>query len=52
MKAEPMKLMLLYESLILAIRKDLGHKNKGLVAGDILALFLNDIEEHLPKKGS
>jgi uncharacterized protein YneF (UPF0154 family) len=52
MKANPIKLMLLYEELIFAIRRDLGHKNKGLATGDILALFVNDIDQHLPKKDS
>jgi len=33
--------------LILAIRRDLGHKNSGLKRGDILALFVNDIDKHL-----
>ena len=46
MKAEPMRLMFLYEDLIRAIRQDLGHKNRGLGRGDILALFVNDIEKY------
>jgi hypothetical protein len=32
-----------YEKFILAIRKDLGHKNKGIQQGDILRLFVNDM---------
>jgi hypothetical protein len=35
------------ENLLLAIRKDLGHENKGLVPGKILGLFVNDIHEHI-----
>ena len=35
------------ENLLLAIRKDLGHKNKGLVPGKVLGLFINDIHEHI-----
>lgn len=32
------------EELLLAIRKDLGHSNKGLVKGKILSTFINDID--------
>jgi len=52
MQADPMKLVFFYEELIFAIRRDLAHKNKGLVRGDILVLFVNDIDQHLPKKAS
>ena len=31
------------------IRKDLGHKNRGLKRGDILSLFVNDIDTILKK---
>ena len=41
------KAILLFEDLLLAIRKDLGHKNKGLERGDILGLFIKDIDEFL-----
>jgi len=44
---QPLELVFLYEELILAIRRDLGHKNSGLKRGDILALFVNDIDKHL-----
>lgn len=37
----------LTENLLLAIRKDMGHKNKGLQQGDILSLFINDVDETL-----
>jgi len=47
LKANPMKLMLLYEDLILTIRSDLGHKNRSLRTGDVLALFVNDIDQQL-----
>jgi hypothetical protein len=47
LKANPMKLLLLYEQLILTIRRDLGHKNRNLGAGDVLALFVNDIDQQL-----
>jgi hypothetical protein len=52
MKAEPMRLMFLYEDLIRAIRQDLGHKNRGLTRGDILALFVNDIGKYVGKGAS
>lgn len=51
-KANPMQLMLLYEQLILTIRRDLGHKNKKLNEGDILALFIKDIDQTLKKKSA
>ncbi len=35
------------ENLLLAIRKDLGHANKGLTKGKVLGLFINDIHEHI-----
>ena len=50
MKTSPTKFLFLYEDLVLAIRRDLGHKNKSFVKGDVLALFINDIDQHLPNK--
>lgn len=38
-------LVLLYEKLVLAIRRDLGHRNGGLVQGEVLALFVNDVQD-------
>lgn len=35
------------EDLLFAIRRDTGHKNKNLKRGDILALFINDIDKYL-----
>lgn len=35
------------ENLLLAIRKDTGHKNKNLKKGDLLGLFVNDIENYI-----
>jgi hypothetical protein len=46
------KIMFLYEELILTIRKDLGHKNKELGSGDILALFINDIDSLVGQENS
>lgn len=35
------------EDLLLAIRRDLGHENKGLTRGKILGLFINDIHQYI-----
>ncbi|MBC7782752.1 MAG: hypothetical protein H7144_02850 [Burkholderiales bacterium] len=51
LKADPLKGLFLYEELILAIRRDLGHKNKSLKRGDVLRLFVNDIDVHLLPAG-
>jgi len=40
----PQKSMFEFERLLLAIRKDTGHKNKGFEKGDLLGLFINDID--------
>ena len=40
-------ILFLAERLFLAIRKDLGHKNKGLTKGKLLGLFVNDIEKYV-----
>lgn len=40
-------LMFEIEDLLLAIRRDLGHENKGLTRGKVLGLFINDIDEHI-----
>lgn len=40
-----------YEKLILAIRKDLGHKNEGIGKFDILRLFINDLDEAIKRHG-
>lgn len=37
------------EEIIFEIRKDMGQKKSGLEKGDILAFFVNDIEDYLPK---
>ena len=33
------------EDLILTIRRDLGFRNKGIVTGDIIGMFVNDLHE-------
>lgn len=48
-QAEPKESLFLFEDLVYAIRKDLGHRNNGLSSGDILALFVNDIQSILPR---
>jgi hypothetical protein len=40
-------IMFLFEDLLMAIRKDLGHKNSGFKRGAILRLFINDIDDFL-----
>jgi ABC-type multidrug transport system fused ATPase/permease subunit len=45
----PIDFMITYEDFLKEIRKDLGHKNKGLKRGDILSLFVNDIDAILNK---
>jgi hypothetical protein len=37
------------EKLLIDIRKDIGHKNKNIKKGDLLGLFINDIENYLDK---
>jgi Zn-dependent protease with chaperone function len=36
-----------YETLLMEIRKDLGHGNKGFRKGTLLGLFVNDIDKYL-----
>jgi hypothetical protein len=36
-----------FEELLFSIRRDLGHKNKKLGKGNILGLFINDVEKLL-----
>ncbi len=38
------------EALLYSIRADCGHGNKGLGKGDLLALFINDIRDYIPKE--
>lgn len=41
------KTMFEFEKLLLAIRKDTGHANKNIKLGDLLGLFINDIDDYL-----
>ena len=43
-KQEPNEILFTVESLLLAIRKDLGHKNKNMPKGKLLGLFVNDLQ--------
>ncbi len=44
--------LLEFENLLFAIRKDLGHKNKGLQQGDIMRVFINseDVDPYIQKR--
>lgn len=44
------KTMFEFEKLLLAIRKDTGHANKNINQGDLLGLFINDIDDYLEKQ--
>ncbi len=47
LEIDSFKAMLEFEKLLFAIRKDTGHKNKGVKQGDLLGLFVNDIHNYL-----
>ncbi|APW61880.1 hypothetical protein [Paludisphaera borealis] len=42
-QSESSKILVDLEQLILAMRRDLGHKNQGFKTGDILRMFVNDV---------
>ncbi len=44
---EQANILFIIEDILLAIRKDLGHKNKDLTKGKILSLFVNDINKYI-----
>jgi hypothetical protein len=39
-----------YEKLLLAIRRDLGHDDSKLPRWDLLRVFINDLDDHLPEE--
>lgn len=41
----PLTSMFELEKLLFAIRRDTGHKNKNILRGDLLGLFINDIDK-------
>lgn len=43
----PEQILFEVENLLLAIRKDLGHSNKGLTKGKLLGVFVNDIDKYI-----
>ena len=42
---DPQFVLITVEDLLLAIRKDLGHKHPSFMRGDILRLYINDIDD-------
>jgi hypothetical protein len=44
---DPALLMFGFEKVLLTIRRDVGHTNKGLTTGDLLALWVNDVDDAL-----
>ena len=43
-KEDPMEVMYAFEEFMSAIRQDLGHKNDLLKKGDLLRIFINDLD--------
>jgi hypothetical protein len=48
---DPFRGILLYEAVLRAIRRDLGHRNAGLKAADLLGLFINDAHAQMAQRG-
>lgn len=48
---DPRLMMLGFEQVLFTIRKDLGHANKDLLVGDVLALWINDVHVILDGPG-
>ncbi len=46
-QSDPTVSILELEKVIEAIRKDIGHENKGFKKGDLLSLFVNDIAKYI-----
>lgn len=42
--------LFILEDIIFEIRKDMGQPRRGLKQGDLLAFFVNDIRDYLPRK--
>lgn len=49
-EADPISAMFGFEHVLRAVRADLGHKSGNLAKGDLLGLFVNDIDEYLPSE--
>lgn len=41
--------LFLFEDVLFSLRGDIGHSNKGLSQGDLLALFVNDIDKYVDR---
>jgi hypothetical protein len=41
-----------FERMLLSMRREFGHTNRKLKTGDILGLYINDIDEYLPRAAS
>jgi hypothetical protein len=41
------RVLLDWERVLLAIRRDLGHKNEGIDTGDLLRVYVTDIDHHI-----
>jgi hypothetical protein len=48
----PAMILIAIERILYAIRADMGHKNKGLSQGDLLAIFINDVNSYLRQQNS
>ena len=49
--SSPYTILFNFEQVLLEIRKDIGHSNQTLKPGDLLALFINDIQKATKPKG-
>jgi hypothetical protein len=47
----PLDAVMGLEKVLLAMRADTGHRNKGLAPGDLMSLVVNDLDAHLPTNG-
>lgn len=50
-QGNPVQAVRVWEELLLAIRKDLGHQDGRLPEGELLRLFITDYEEHFSSSG-
>lgn len=48
-RSDPRRPLFVFESLLLAIREDLGHSNDGLEQGDLLRLFITDFDQYFKR---
>jgi hypothetical protein len=49
---DPIQAVRVWEELLLAIRKDLGHRDADLPEGELLRLFITDYDEHFSAKAT